>query len=77
MRPIAIGLFHQQWVAEFPDVSEVRKTVFRAPIIAQHSCVLIEITRLPDKVEGNICYRNILLQHRPMPAPLAVAMAKD
>ena len=69
-REVAVGLLDQQAIAEIEHVAVESQLVAVARLFEQ-------MRRLPDQVERQVRKAEIDLQHRPMPAPFAQALAED
>ena len=73
---IAIGLLHQQHVAEVPDVAQHGKVIRAAALAFNLSRKAQPHLRLPDEVQRDIGQRDIFLQRRRVAAPFADPVAQ-
>ncbi len=67
---VAVRQLDQADVAELDRVAEIRQRVLVAPLPLDLAGQLQEARRLPDEVERDVGERDVLLEDRPVPAPL-------
>ena len=74
---IAVGQFHQQQVAEIPDVAQKGQIVGALPLVLNLGGIAQPHLGLSDQVERGIGQRDIFFQHRRMAAPFRNPVAED
>ncbi|MOA21453.1 hypothetical protein D3C78_1419440 [compost metagenome] len=76
-RVVAVGLFHQQQIAEGALVTAERQLIGIATIGQQLDGVLVPVARLANQVKADVHQRQLFFQGRRVAAPFAQTLALD